>query len=155
MEPESKTGVKKSSLKTLRLASALLALFALLGGSAFCYLRRNTVQSAPQVKDEVSILHLDPFVVNLADADQRTYLRVGIDLGISAVSQSSKSANTATSTALIRDTLLEILMAARSEGLANSEGKRNLKEQMLKTLNTRAPGLNAREIYFTEFLVQK
>lgn len=155
MEPETKPGVKKPRSKTLRLASALLSISALLGCSAFYYLRRNTTESAAQLQNEVSVLHLDSFVVNLADGDQRTYLRVGIDLGISATAQSSKLAAGAASTALIRDTLLDILMAARSDELATPEGKRKLKEQMLQTLNTRAPGLRVRDIYLTEFLIQK
>lgn len=153
MESETNQGARKSRSSSLRVASALLAIAALGAYSALFYLRRSHNQSAAQVQKEVSVLHLESFVVNLADSDQRTYLRVGIDLGISANSQAAKSA--VASTALIRDTLLEILMSARSDELTTAEGKRKLKEQMLRTLNMRAPDLNAREIYFTEFLIQK
>ena len=34
---------------------------------------------APQVK---GVLHLEPFVVNLADSEDNRFLRVGIDLGL-------------------------------------------------------------------------
>ena len=118
----------------------------------FFYLRRNTKRSVAQVQKEAFVLHLSPFVVNLADEDHNTFLRVEIDLAVSA---SASKAGTETSTALIRDTLLETLMAAKSEEVASAEGKRKLKDEMLRRLNARAPGLNVQEIYFTEFLIQK
>ena len=34
---------------------------------------------APQIK---AVMHLEPFVVNLADAEENRFLRVGIDLGL-------------------------------------------------------------------------
>ena len=34
---------------------------------------------APQIK---GVLHLEPFVVNLADSEDNRFLRVGIDLGL-------------------------------------------------------------------------
>ena len=146
---------KNSRSRFLRVASAILAIAAVSGFSLLFYSRWRHTQSAAQVQNELSVLHLDPFVVNLADRDQRIYLRVGIDLGIPASARTGKSAESAASTSLIRDTLLEILMVASSDQLATAEGKRKLKEQMLQRLNTRAPGVNAREIYFTEFLIQK
>jgi len=151
MEPET----TKSRSKFLRVASTLLAIAAVSGSSLLFYSRRRHTQPVAQVPTEFAVLHLDPFVVNLADLDQRTFLRVGIDLDVPVSARTAKPAESTTSTSLIRDTLLEILMAASSDQLATAEGKRKLKEQMLQSLNARAPGLNAREIYFTEFLMQR
>jgi flagellar basal body-associated protein FliL len=151
MEPKT----TKSRSKFLRVASVLLTIAAVSGSSLLFYSRRRQTQSAAQVQNELTVIHLDPFVVNLADLDQRAFLRVGIDLGVPASARTAQSAESTTSTSLIRDTLLEILMAAQSDQLATAEGKRKLKDRMLQSLNTRAPGLNAREIYFTEFLIQK
>jgi len=57
--------------------------------------------------------------------------------------------------AVIRDTVLEVLTAHKSDGLSTPDGKKVLKEVVLQRLQARAPELNAREVYFTEFLIQK
>ena len=101
-----------------------------------------------------STLHLETFVVNLADEDGRTFLRIGIDLGL-AKAQGKEKEGEATPVALVRDTILSALMARRSDELESPEGKEKLKAELLHALGQRAPELKVREIYFTEFLLQR
>jgi len=96
-------------------------------------------------------VHLDSFVLNLADAGQRSYLRVGIDLGIGR----ELGRDNPPPVALVRDTILGVLAQAKVEELLTARGKENLKAELLRTLNQRVPQLEVREIYFTEFLVQR
>jgi flagellar protein FliL len=104
---------------------------------------------SPKIKE---VLHLETFTVDLSDPEQKTYLRVGIDLGLD---HETKNGKEAPPTALVRDTILTVLMSAKPAELASPEGKQKLKEHVLQALQNRAPELGTREVYFTEFLMQR
>lgn len=97
-------------------------------------------------------MHLETFVLNLADADQRSYLRIGIDLGLN---QSAKPAEQAAPLAEVRDTILTVLSQAKVGDLLTPAGKTKLKQDLLRALQERMPGLGVEEVYFTEFLIQR
>ena len=101
-----------------------------------------------------AVLHLETFTLNIDDPEQRTYLRVGIDLGLDHDPKDQKGP-AASPTAVLRDTILNVLMATKPQDVTTIEGKRKLKEQILAALRERVPDLGVREIYFTEFLVQR
>jgi len=104
---------------------------------------------APRIQ---STLHLETFVLNLADADQRSYLRVGIDLGLN---REAKPGEEPAPVAAVRDTILGVLAEAKVEALITAEGKTKLKENLLHELRQRFPQLGVEEVYFTEFLIQR
>jgi flagellar basal body-associated protein FliL len=99
-----------------------------------------------------STLHLETFVLNLADINQRAYLRVGIDLGLN---QDAKRAAEQVPMAEVRDTILNVLSDGKVDDLMTSGGKAKLKQEILHALQERVPRLGATEVYFTEFLVQR
>jgi flagellar basal body-associated protein FliL len=99
-----------------------------------------------------STLHLESFVLNLVDADQRSYLRVGIDLGLS---KEQKRGEEGPPVARIRDTILTVLAVAKVEDLLTADGKAKLKRSLLQALQERTPELGVEEVYFTEFLIQR
>ena len=98
-----------------------------------------------------STLHLETFVVNLADRDQRSYLRVGVDLGLDREFKHGEEAPVAHT----RDTILDVLAGARADDLLTPEGKSRLKADLLDALKEKVPQLGVREVYFTELLIQK
>jgi flagellar basal body-associated protein FliL len=102
-----------------------------------------------------STLALETFVVNLSSANpagagQRGYLRVGITLGLARPLPRAEAAPIA----LVRDTILSVLATAQPEDLLKVDGKRALKDELLKALQEHAPQLSVQNVYFTEFLVQ-
>jgi flagellar basal body-associated protein FliL len=99
-----------------------------------------------------STLHLESFVLNLADAEQRSYLRVGIDLGLN---REQKHGEDGPPVAKIRDTILSVLAVAKMEDLLTAEGKTKLKQNLLQALQERTPDVGVEEVYFTEFLIQR
>jgi len=114
---------------------------------------QRKAKEEPKVK---AVLHLDPFVVNLADPDNDRFLRVGIDLGLEReLEERSRAAQAAMSLARTRDTILTILTTWDAQSLMAPAGKVNLKNQLTKALREHAPELGVREVYFTEFLVQR
>lgn len=96
-------------------------------------------------------LALETFVVNLTGSGQRAYLRVGITLGVARPLPHNQAD---VPIALVRDTILSVLATAQPEDLLRQEGKRQLKEELLKALQERVPQMAVQNVYFTEFLVQ-
>jgi len=99
-----------------------------------------------------STLHLETFVLNLADADQRAYLRVGVDLGLN---RELKNGDPTVPIAQVRDAILGVLAQAKGDDLVTAQGKAKLKQDLLRALQERVPQLGVEEIYFTEFLIQR
>lgn len=109
--------------------------------------------AGPAVK---GTLHLETFVLNLADPDQRAYLRVGIDLGLGReIGKGNGNSKDAPPVAEVRDTILGVLGRCRVEELLKEAGKTKLKADVLHALQERLPGLDVEEVYFTEFLIQR
>lgn len=128
----------------------LMAL-ALCGG--WFWTNRSSI-APPQTESGSGVkatLHLDTFVLNLADTDQRSYLRVGIDLGL----RNEPRRGEALPVAAARDAILGVLAQAKSEELVTSTGKENLKHSLLQALERRVPELGVEDVYFTEFLIQR
>jgi len=132
--------------------AALLAL-----GIPAVWMLRGRVQTeaaATHTSQVKSVLHLETFVLNLADPDERAYLRVGIDLGLTTDLQANERSGNPP-IALLRDTILGVLALAKPQDLVTPQGKTRLKDDLLRALRERAPALGVEEVYFTEFLVQR
>ncbi|MGH9396919.1 MAG: flagellar basal body-associated FliL family protein [Terriglobia bacterium] len=104
----------------------------------------------------VATLRLDTFVVNLADADHNSFLRVDITLGLDKpMPQASEGAKDSPLTPEIRDAILDALTTWPSSDLLAVGGKTKLKAQLLTVLQKRIPQLGVVDIYFTDFLIQQ
>ena len=112
----------------------------------------NELAQAHGVSPAQSTLHLETFVLNLADTNQRSYLRIGVDLGLN---QEAKHAAETVPVAEVRDTILSVLGDAKVDDLMTSPGKAKLKQDLLRALQQRVPQLGVEEVYFTEFLIQR
>jgi len=119
----------------------------------FVWLRPQPSTSAAEGAAAESTLALETFVVNLNGSGQRAYLRVGITLGMAHPLSTGNRAE-GVPMALVRDTILSVLATAQPEELLRIEGKRQLKEELLKALQERVPQMAIENVYFTEFLVQ-
>ena len=114
-----------------------------------------------QVSTGRTVLPLDSFTVNLADPEEGRFLRATLSLSVDgqlpAIAKAeSKVPETGTvSMATIRDSILSVLSTCKSADLLTVEGKAKLKTDLIATLNRDVPALQAREVFFTEFLVQR
>jgi flagellar basal body-associated protein FliL len=126
---------------------------ALMVGGGWYWNSRTAPPAAQGAATETvkSTLHLETFVLNLAGPDQRSYLRVGIDLGLGREMGKGENAPVAEA----RDTILSVLGQYRAEDLQDEKGKAKLKADVLKALQEKIPGLGVEEVYFTEFLIQR
>lgn len=130
------------------MGALMLVLCTAAMGCGYLNKAHNQVQ-APKV---TSVLHLETFTVNLSDPEQKAYLRLGVDLELERADKGGKDDM---SVGMVRDTILTVLMATTPAELTTPEGKQRLKQQLLESLQKRAPGLGVREVYFTDFLMQQ
>jgi flagellar basal body-associated protein FliL len=132
----------------------VLPIVILAGASVWLWVgRKGESASAGEDRTQVrSTVHLDTFVLNLADTDQRSYLRVGIDLGLN---HEAKRGEEPVPVAEVRDTILGVLGEAKVDDLLTAPGKTRLKQDLLHALQQRMPEIGVEEIYFTEFLIQR
>lgn len=153
----------ETEAKTSKLPLVLgvaITLLLLAGAGTAWYIHSTKVQASDASQNPnalpVGVIHLDSFIVNLADQGQITYLRVSIDLGVDKIPDVAKEGSqTGVPIASIRDAIISVLATRHSEELLTPEGKQKLKQDLIDTLNDRVPELGVRDIYFTDFLVQR
>jgi len=151
MPEEDKKNIKERPAGRSRGLVFVIPIVLLAGVGIWFWANRGTEASPSEATRVRSTLHLETFVLNLADTDQRSYLRVGIDLGLN---QEVKRGETAP-VAQVRDTILGVLAEAKVNDLMTVTGKTKLKENLLHALQERMPQLGVAEVYFTEFLIQR
>jgi flagellar protein FliL len=123
--------------------------------------RAATSANEQQAGPGRSVLPLESFTVNLADAEDGRFLRMTMALGVEGqlpvvARGDNKPVETGqVSMATIRDSILTVLAQCTSDQLLTPDGKAKLKADLLNSLNRDVPELRAREVYFTEFLVQR
>ena len=105
----------------------------------------------------MQIVHLEGFTVNLSGAEENNFVRVTMDLELERMPPPVDRDKPASGlpVARIRDTIIAVLAASKAEPLLTADGKIQLKKTLRDELNRRVPEMNVREIYFTEFLVQR
>ncbi len=156
---------KKSGSKTIMIGAAVVFCLAAAAGGYFFKGRQAITGSKKAAKSApvqtgaalpAATLKLDSFLVNLADADHNSFLRIGITLGLDKTLSTQGAESTGSVTIPeIRDAVLGVLTTWQSSELLAPSGKRALKAQLLKTLQERVPQLGVSGVYFTDFLIQE
>lgn len=159
-EPEGgeKTAKAKTGKKTMlvRLGIIVFAVIVLGGGGFFAYEKffaagahwkkaKKTVNSTAKTV----LLPLDPFVVNLADPGR--FLKVSMQL---EVDDSADSTALAAMKPQIDDTVITLLGSESTDALSTSEGKMQLKDNIVLRVNQVAGRPMVKNVYFTQFIMQ-
>jgi flagellar basal body-associated protein FliL len=161
MAEQPKSSSKKSPLIYVVIAAVMLA--GGLGTGWFLFARNKTTQAAGQKvvekKEPEFTLHLESFTVNLNDVEENHFLRCTIDLSLEHAPKGAGKEGADAAAGLpiprIRDTILSVLTSAKANELLTPQGKLALKQNILSALKERTPEIEAQEVYFTEFLVQR
>jgi flagellar basal body-associated protein FliL len=160
-------GPDKSKLNVGVLVIAALVGMALAAGGYYIMTRRAiaggkkaAIPVAPKLEPRnaapVAFLSLAPFVINLADPDHSSFLRVEITLGLDKeLPKQNEDAKDSPFVPEVRDTILSVLNTWQSSELLANDGKARLKEQLLSAVRQRVPELGATQVYFTDFLIQR
>lgn len=98
-----------------------------------------------------TIFSLDTFIVNLADEGGKRYLRVTMDLELSANTVESDLQQRLPQ---VRDSILMVLPTKRFEDIRTIQGKIDLRNEIIAKLNDLFDRQSVTNIFFTEFVVQ-
>jgi flagellar FliL protein len=154
----------KSKLLVIVLAVVVVGAGAFFGGKLLSQDKDKSKdggkarEAAAKKVPALAVMHLESFVVNLSDGPG-TYLRVGLDLGLAGEAGAGKEKENqkdkeAGRMAIVRDTILGVLMRQTAQDVATAEGKARLKQELLAALQQRLPELGVVEVYYTDFLLQ-
>jgi flagellar FliL protein len=129
-----------------------LAVFALM---QFGYLPWAANEPSGKEPTETSVVYklyrpLD-FTVNLADKDQRRYLKATVTL---AYESKALAKELDRRHAQLRDLMIEVLRRQMVDKLMDPDGTANLRSEMMTELNAVLTDGEIRDIYFTDFIIQ-
>jgi len=149
---------KKSKAGLLIIVSVLIVVIGGgVGGWFFLHRVKKAEAASPtETPAQLTIVHIDSFTVNLADPDESHFLHVTLDLGLGKAPKAGRDGESSDfPSGRVRDAILSVLTVGKADALITSEGKAQLKADILESLKERVPEIDAREVYFTEFLVQR
>lgn len=101
------------------------------------------------------IIELTPFVVNLADQDEARYLRLSLSLGVGGEEGEAESEKPdPLFTTRVRNAMLAVLTSRTSAEVLTSDGKTQLRRDLLRAARAASKEPKVEAIYITEFIVQ-
>ncbi len=101
-----------------------------------------------------SVMSLDAFLVNLADADTTRFVKVTFRLGLDEEKLGEEYAKDPVILAATRDKINSILSLKTSDELLKIEGKDLLRKEIREQVNRLLPKGEIVEIFIMEFIVQ-
>lgn len=174
-EGEKKTETPKRPARTKWIIIGLTAALLILGGGGFFFMKRGAPEDKAVAKEAAAeskgeqakgksehspakgeekagpIFDLDPFVVNLADHPEIRYLKVTIKLELTNPSFAEQATE---HVAQIRDSLLVLFSSKEYSGIRTMEGKMELRDEILRRLNSILGEKKVKAVYFTDFVAQ-
>ena len=131
-------------MKKFLLSMLVILVFAGGGGILFYVLQKG--EDEQKTAASYKIMELEPIVINLSDGH---YIRIAIALGYTGEESELKSKLPA-----VNDILITTVGAMSSKELISPEGKELLKENLLLKINSVLSGVQVRNIFYREFIVQ-
>lgn len=98
-----------------------------------------------------NIFSLEPFIVNIYDGQELRYLKVKVELEMTAPAIKAEIEG---KLAPIRDSVLILLSAKTLQDVQDVQGKNTLKDEILGAINKNIPPGKIAKVYFTDFVVQ-
>jgi len=132
-------------MKKFLLFLVVVSIFAGGGGVLFYFLQKGKSEQQ-DISTSLRIMELEPVVINLSDGH---YIRIAIALGYTGDESELKNKLPA-----INDVLITTVGAMSSKELISPEGKELLKENLLLKINSVLSGVQVRNIFYREFIVQ-
>jgi flagellar FliL protein len=98
-----------------------------------------------------TIVDMEPFIVNLADAPEIRYLKLTVKLELDRAAAAEEVKQR---TPQIRDSVLVLLTSKDSGTMRTPQGKAQLRDEITQRVNGLLPKPGVRSAYFTEFVIQ-
>ncbi len=148
-KPKKEPRQKKSRVKAIVL---LMVVCIVLGGGFFAWHFFLTDKDRQETR-ALQIIASRPlnFTVNLADTEQRRYLKATVQLGYG---EKKLTGEIEKKVAEIRDLIIELFRSRTVTEVNTLEGTDLLRTEMKAALNKRLDSGKILEVYFTEFIIQ-
>jgi flagellar FliL protein len=104
------------------------------------------------VEQVKATLALEPFLVNLADADESRFVKGTFQLGL-AENISEKEKDTV-AIAAMRDSIITLLSSKTADQILTPQGKDKLREEIRTRVNLISPQIKVLEVFIVDFVVQ-
>lgn len=102
-------------------------------------------------KAAVTVFPLEPFIVNIYDGQEVRYLKVKVEFEMAAP---EVKAEVEARQAPLRDAILVLLTTKTLQEVQDLQGKNQLREEILTSVNKILPPGKITKVYFTDFVVQ-
>jgi flagellar FliL protein len=169
--------VKPKRKFDLKLIIIVVLVLALGSGGALFFLNRGAsatkkkTSTKPKAADETagadeeeetttsqvsSVIVLEPFIVNLADKDEPRYIRINISLGLVTDNkdEGKEVLKDAVIVSQLRDSIVSVLSLKTAAELNSLEGKKSLRQELLKTIRKKVKKPRISEVYITDIIIQ-
>jgi len=161
-EKEEPSVPPKSGIGMKWIVIGLAAFLLIAGGATFGilkYLRSaGTAAAAEKTKKEEigSTLHLEPFLVNLADKEAVRFVKVTFKLGLSLEEKEveEKLSKNNVFLAQTRDSIISLLSSKTADEILTAEGKDKLRQEVQARVNAFMSKGKVMEVYIVDFVVQ-
>ena len=97
------------------------------------------------------IFDVEPFIVNLSDAQEVRYLKMTVKLELE---NQEASVELTSRIPQMRDTILVLLTSKDSASIRTTQGKFQLRDEITQRINSLLAKPAVRTVYFTDFVVQ-
>ena len=151
---------KKKRSKLLLLAPLVLVLAGIPAGAYF-WMHRNAgtpgeggAAGAEHKPENLGVMPLDPFTVNLADKETPRFLRVTVQLVLPEKDVIDELRKDSLKQAQLRSSLLELLTQQLADHLNSPEGKVELKKAIAARASEALKPLKVTDVLFSDFVVQ-
>lgn len=114
----------------------------------------ETEESAADDENVKKIIELQPFIINLADADQARYLRLNVSIGVGESEGGESEKPDQLFITRVRSALLAVLSTKTSEEVLSVQGKAKLRKELLKAAREASEEPHVEAIYITDFIIQ-
>jgi len=156
--------------KMLRGDSGKIRIFILAGvlvlalaGTGFFVLKGKSgdeKHKQPEPEPE-HLMTLEPFILNLADADSARYLKMEVSLGVKGEVPGGGGGHGGhggggedPKVTVIRDTIIRVTSSHTYRELLSAEGKEKLKKEIQEAIEHAVKDLEVSNVYFTSFAMQ-
>lgn len=108
------------------------------------------------------LMTLEPFILNLADADSARYLKMEVSLGVKGEVPAAGGGHGGghggggedPKVTVIRDTIIRVTSSHTYRELLSAEGKEKLKKEIQEAIEHAVKDLEVSNVYFTSFAMQ-
>lgn len=115
---------------------------------------KNVAAKTDEKSMEKGVLSLEPFIVNLADADVDRYVKCTVRLVVDTQAAAEKVKSQELAITRVRDRILTLLSGKKFLEVSTPEGKEALRVEIAAAVGEVLEAGKITAVYYTEFIVQ-